>query len=263
MKARKSIGALALSAALVVGGAMPAFATPTDTTGADGKYQDWSVTKDVDDEGNMIAQEIEDGADGASSTPVYIDVKKSNINVAVPLELRFVAETAGGELLCPSDGVYGVWNYSMNTAVYVNKVEVSYNEDANRDGENWLLTTDDTKVGSGVEADTANLGNIMVKLVAPDATGGADSYVLDTENAKVPTRAAAWRIEKSNTATNDDGTYATGRAFPLNFEKASCLSSIVQDADAANLMSQGNGADKAAANAIRLKYTISTARPVA
>lgn len=263
MKATKSIGAIALSGALALGCAVPAFAAPTDTTGPDGKYKDWSVTKDLDENGNMIAEEIEDGKDGATSTPVYIDVKKSNINVAVPIELRLVAETAGGDLLCPSDGVYGVWNYSMNTAVYVNKVEVLYNEDANKDGEQWELVTDAAQVGSGVEAADAKLGNLMVKLNAPNAVGGADSYLLDVANAKVPTAANAWRIEKSDTATKDGETYATGKAFPLNFTAGACQSSIVQDADAANLMSQGNGADKTAANAIKLKYTISTAKPKA
>lgn len=262
MKARKSIGAVALAAALAVGCAAPAFAAPEDTIGGDGtKYENWSVTKDMDEDGRMISQEIEDGADGASDTPVYIDVKKSTINVAVPIELRLVAETAGGELLCPSDNVYGVWNYSTNTAVYVNKVEVEYNASFNKDGEKWELTTDSAKVGAGVEADTAELGNLMVTLNAPDAQSTGDSYVLDVAAPKVPTAEQAWKIEKGRIDTIDGQSVAAGKLFPLNFKADGCLSSIVQDADAANLFSQGNGADVTAADAFKLKYTISTAKP--
>lgn len=262
MKATKSIGAIALSGALALGCAVPAFAAP-DGPDADGNYNP-VVEWDEDESGDKVPQTIVDGADGASETPVYIDVKKSNINVAVPIELRLVAETAGGDLLCPSDGVYGVENFSMNTAVYVNKVEVVYNEDVNADGVNWELVTDATQVGSGVEAANAKLGNLMVTLAAPDAAGAADSYLLDVANPKVPTAANAWRIEKSGYITEGDGSQTpTGKMFPLNFTAGACQSSIVQDADAANLMSQGDGADKTAANAIKLKYTISTAKPKA
>ncbi len=258
-KTSKLFGAVALSAALAVGTAVPAFAAPQ--TNADGDFEpvvDWNK----DAEGNIDPEEIEDGADGASSTPVFIDVNKSNINVAVPIELRVVAESAGGNLLCPSDGVYGVWNYSTNTAVYINKVEVQYNDDANANGENWELVTDATQVGSGVEAANAKLGNLMVTLTAPDAA--ADTYVLDVAAAKVPTQAQPWKINKSGFVTEGDGTQTpTGTKFALNFDAAGSQSSIVQDADAANLMSQGNGADKTAANAFKLKYTISTAKPKA
>lgn len=260
-KTSKLFGAIALSAAMAVGTAVPAFAAPQ--TNADGDYEavvEWNE----DTDGNIIPEEIEDGADGATNTPVYIDVNKSNINVAVPIELRLVAETAGGNLICPSDGVYGVWNYSTNTAVYINKVEVGYNDDVNANGVNWELVTDSALVGDGVEATTAALGNLMVTLNAPNATGGADSYVLDVANPKVPTQATAWKVNKSGFVTEGDGSQTpTGTKFVLNFDQAGSQSSIVQDADAANLLSQGNGADKTAADAFKLKYTISTAKPKA
>ena len=239
-KTSKLFGAIALSAALTVGCAMPAFAAPQ--ANADGDYEavvEWNE----DTDGNIIPEEIEDGADGATNTPVYIDVNRSNINVAVPIELRLVAETAGGNLICPSDGVYGVWNYSTNTAVYINKVEVGYNDDVNANGVNWELVTDASLVGDGVEAATA---------------------ALDVDNPKVPTQATAWKVGKSGYTTEGDGSQTpTGTKFVLNFDQVGSQSSIVQDADAANILSQGDGASKAAADAFKLKYTISTARPKA
>lgn len=265
-KTSRLLGAVVLSAALAAGTAIPAFAAPQ--TGADGKYES-AVEWDKNADGSHKAKEVEDGADGASDTPVYIDVNRSNINVAVPMELRLVAETAGGSLICPTTGVYAVENWSTNAPVYINKVEVEYNAEVNADGANWALVQDATLVGDGVEAADAALGNLLVELSAPaaqDTTADSTPAVGDTytlkvgaENAKVPTRAKAWKIAKAGL----DGDNVIERTFPLNFTE-NCKSSIVQDADAANLLSQGDAeAGKTAADAFKLKYTISTSRPKA
>ncbi len=256
-KTSKLFGAIALSAAMAVGTAVPAFAAPQ--TNADGDPQP-VVTWDTDENGDIIPETIKDGTDGGADTPVYIDVKKSNIDVAVPIELRLVAETAGGSLICPSDNVYGVYNYSTNTAVYINKVEVEYNEEANINGTYWELVQDETIVGDGIEPPLSGplYGYLFVKLNAPAAVS-ADTYTLDVDNPKVPTQASAWKISKA-VDDGDGGVYE--KFFPLNFD-ASSASSVVLDADAANIFSQGDGAEKAAADAFKLKYTISTARPTA
>lgn len=264
-KTSKLFGAMALSAALAVGTAMPAFAAPDiDANGDPQPVVEWTT----DDDGNIKPDTIKDGSD--SSTPVYIDVKKSNINVAVPIELRLVAETAGGPLVCPSNDVYGVYNYSTNTAVYINKVETVYNEDANKDGANWLLVQDGALVGDGVESAIGGpaYGNLMVELSAPSASDTTaegtpvvgDTYTLKVgdDGAKIPTKAKAWKIAQAG----KDGDKVLQRFFPLNFTENS-KSSIVQDVDAANLFAQGDGADRAAADAFKLKYTISTSRPKA
>ncbi|WP_251213268.1 hypothetical protein [Adlercreutzia murintestinalis] len=256
-KTSKLLGSIALTAALALGTAVPAFAAPS--TDANGDFEP-VVTWNTDEDGNIVPETIKDGVDAGADTPVYIDVKRSNIDVAVPIELRLVAETAGGSLICPSDGVYSVINYSTNTAVYINKVEVQYNEEVNKDGVNWLLVQDSTLVGDGVEPALGGpaFGNLLVKLNAPGAVS-ADSYVLDVDNPKVPTQASAWKISK---AVDDGDGGIVEKRFPLNFD-ASSESSIVEDADAANIFSQGDGAEKAAADAFKLKYTISTARPIA
>lgn len=239
MKVKKSAGAkataVALSAALVAGAAVPAFATDAGDTEGD--------------------QKLNNTAD----TPVYIDVERAVLRVAVPMDLRMVASSAGGPLTCPSDDVYGIWNYSTNTAVYVKQVEAVYNDAVNKDGVNWRLVTDPSLVGHYRETDGADLANLMITMVAPEAQGGADAFALDASQPKIPAGTRTWRIGKADIA---DGSEAQGVMFPLNFQKDGCANSIVRDARLANRLSQGDkelGIDPAAA--FRLKFTITTARP--
>ena len=208
------------------------------------------------------AAALADTGTGSSTadTPVYLDVERAVLRVAVPMDLRLVAPAAGGALACPSDGVYGVWNYSTNTAVFINKVEAVYNERANAHGARWRLVDDASLVGPYRETDGAELANLMVVMEAPHAEGGADAFTLDAEHPTMPAADSAWRIGKAQPAAA--GAAVEGVMFPLNFQADACASSIVRDAPQALRMSQGDaalGIDPAAA--FRLRFPITTVRP--
>lgn len=250
MKMIRNVVAGALACAMVAGSGASAFATEA-------------------------AAEGPETLNTSGETPVYIDVDRAVLRVAVPVDLRLVASSAGGALTCPSDGAYGIWNYSTNVPVFVGKVEALYNEQVNPGGAQWRLVSDPALVGAYRETDGAELANVMVTLVAPDAKD--DSYVLDTATAKLPGvgDTTPWRIERATAAAADgaeadaaDGAEVDpapgvqGTFFPINFLGEGCANSIVGDAHRANRMSTGDeatGIDPAAA--FRVRFTITTARP--
>lgn len=100
-KTSKVFGAVALSAALAFGCALPAFADePYGTAIGDADVQ----TKQQGD---------------AVATDVKVATRVTNINVAVPLQVTIVAETASNQVLAPTAGlkhyVDGVYDSSATT----------------------------------------------------------------------------------------------------------------------------------------------------
>lgn len=83
----KTLGALALSATLAMGCAVPAFAADEYGTAV----------------GEAAVDKVEQGSSVA--TDVLVATRITNINVAVPLTVTIVADSAGNEVLHPSAGL--------------------------------------------------------------------------------------------------------------------------------------------------------------
>lgn len=189
------------------------------------------------------------GAEGSADTPVYLDVERAVLRVAVPMDVKMVAPAGGGSLACPSN--YGIWNCSTNVDVFVSKIEAAYSE-ANARGALWRIVDDSSLVGPGRETDGAELANVAITLRAQEAEGGADEVALDAEAAVLP--ASAWRVARAS--SEEDPTF-----FPIAFAEDSACS-IVRDAERAYRMSEGDAAlGIDAASAFRMKFTITTMRP--
>lgn len=189
------------------------------------------------------------GAEGSVDTPVYLDVERAVLRVAVPMDVKMVAPAGGGSLACPSN--YGIWNCSTNADVFVSKVEAAYS-DANARGALWRIVDDGSLVGAGRETDGAELANVAITLRAQEAEGGADEIALNASAPVLP--ASAWRIARA--ASEDEPTF-----FPIAFTEDSACS-IVRDAERAYRMSEGDAAlGIDAASAFRMKFTITTMRP--
>lgn len=110
-KSRQIFGAVALSAVLAFGTAVPAFA---------------NVVTDIDpteatDETEYSKENLADGA----STNVNIATYSSNYSVIVPLYAPFMLDTAGGTGIAPNN--YGIKNHG-DAAVFVTNVEWTMNE---------------------------------------------------------------------------------------------------------------------------------------
>lgn len=239
---KKMLGAVALSAALAIGTAVPAFA---ETTQYDQSYTDGSVKYGVDDNYQQIDKAdvakdqdgdgnrdgvavINDQEDGNSQTPVYIQTNIAQINVAVPTKLVFVAESIGGDMMVPSAGVYTIQNYTTKAPIYITDIEAAY---ADEEG-NWVLVDDATQVGEGVEAATAKRANLMVSMasdqdvngksvnfvIMPDAGNLIDASTTDTDPLK---------IDKSM----ENGSNVLPGELNFSFD---ARSSVVNDAQSAN-----------------------------
>lgn len=102
-KSSKILGSVALSAALVMGTAAPAFAdnteVPNDLTTGDRNVTNGSVT-------------LENTKENGASTVVTVSTYTSQLNVTVPLYLPIYLDTAGTDSMVPADGKYYIKNNS-------------------------------------------------------------------------------------------------------------------------------------------------------
>lgn len=127
-KSCRIFSAVALSAVLAMGTAMPAFANVVDDiTGDDLKDENNNAYVNAD--GNLNKDYWKDYdknalADGAS-TNVNISTYSSNYSVTVPLFAPFMLDTAGNEGIAPSN--YGIIN-GGEAAVFVTNVEWTMTE---------------------------------------------------------------------------------------------------------------------------------------
>lgn len=220
-KTNKIFGTVALSAALALGCAAPAFAANPTT---------WTPSVEPDP---LTAETINDG-DAASDVPFYVATNISQINVAVPTKVVFVAESAGGNVMTPSN--YKIQNFTTKSGVYVTDIQAA------QKGTQWLLTDDGTKVGDGVES-TAPFGHIKVEI----QSGSFSNTVMPGKNLLADTSGTVTplAITKAGTNSSDGSTIPSDLAFTFTGTK----SSIVNDARTAN---------SAEVNAFDLTYTVST-----
>ena len=177
-KTSKIMSAVALSAALAIGTAMPAFAATT-SKGTEGEMEmDGSAVK---------TEEVStDGESGETS--VHMKTEVSNISVTVPVKAYLYAETVGGNLGTPSKTAYRLVNTSTTTDAYIRSIAVD-----NTAASEWLLTTDTTKVGAGVQASGVTCGNILVNMAieyknSGNQTMSEPAFALDTAAAKTLTK---------------------------------------------------------------------------
>ncbi|WP_165062494.1 hypothetical protein [Adlercreutzia sp. ZJ154] len=159
-KTSKIFGAVALSAALAVGTVMPAFAA---VTGGDIEGSDMSKYNNATKAG--------------ITTNVKLKAEITNIDVAVPLNVVVVADSAGGFVSCPSvggknevDGAYKATGYRIenNSSFPVAVTNVKVAMDANATG--WTLKPASTD-GSTIATvnPTGAVGDLAMSLKPSDA----------------------------------------------------------------------------------------------
>lgn len=210
MKTSKILGTVALSAALAMGVAVPAFATDIDNT-------DDSVdtpgagfeTHAVTGKGEPITKDTKDNA----KTEINLRTETDVINCTLPLKMTVVAKVTGGPILCPSEKAYKIVNENEDSALYVTGVvaaldemwEPASNHYDSTDSVNAPTATDKYgKVSMGLQAGTEN---------AVELVGG--NKVLSASDAASKVN---WKIAKKVSGATDN---VLGLALSGNSSKIS------------------------------------------
>lgn len=146
MKSKKTLlGALALSAALVVGAAVPALAAEGSDT--------------------ALTAETADGSKTGTTVKIATMGDSDQVSVTVPLSMTVVAKTAGGDLITP-DG-YKIVNGSSSAV----KVTPSYT--LSTAGFNMKITDSAANTGSEAEAPFGFDGYLLMTLTPAEGVGTA------------------------------------------------------------------------------------------
>ncbi len=214
-KASKLFGAMALSAALTAGCALPAFADDPYKPGEGQGGTSWdSTTWDPNDRETFPSigtdgtdQEMADAVTdnkGTTSSNVWVDTFIDNLSVTVPLNVKVMAKASGGELKAvPSTGIvswkpgttasgkgYRIENWSgLDVKVVGISSDDTIAENQFQGGAVWKLVPSTTAVdGAGYTATgkKADLALTLSPSAAANATGtnifqlgGAVSELLD------------------------------------------------------------------------------------
>lgn len=189
-KSSKILGSVALSAALVMGTAAPAFAdqpngvnVPTDRT-----TDDWTLSNNSVDLTN-------DKADGAS-TVVTVSTYTSQLNVTVPLYLPVWLDTSGAAngAVVPTPGAYFIENSSpiditVSTATYKNS------------------GTAGLQIGTNLAVDnTYNLSLTPQAGTGADYNNSAKVFSMSNQGANTAAVGASlnWKIAKGSDTNGDN-----------------------------------------------------------
>ncbi|WP_165063081.1 hypothetical protein [Adlercreutzia sp. ZJ154] len=203
MKAtKKAFGAVALSAALAMGTAVPAFAAnAVDTIANNGSMIDNGTTP----------VNVMDASTPNVGTDINVKVNIDQIKVAVPIEMTIVAGTNGGTLKCPSAGNmtkagstvnmtgYRLENYS-SFPISVNSVTAAETKSTD-----WkLLATDTTTTVAAV----GNIGDLFLELKIPATppAGGAGNAATGVTNTIVNLKTGAAETAGASGAPATPGT---------------------------------------------------------
>lgn len=152
-KTSKLFGTMALSAALALGCAMPAFAAEPYGTSVD----ETTGPENVKQGSNV-------------STDVHVATRITNINVAVPLNVTIVADAASNEVLAPTSGLKhytdGAFDASATTGYRIENYSpfpVKITDIATQDTSDgaWVLTADDV---IGEEAKAGKIGDLNLTI---------------------------------------------------------------------------------------------------
>ncbi|WP_165060925.1 hypothetical protein [Adlercreutzia sp. ZJ154] len=190
-KTSKLIGALGLSAALIVGTALPAFAVESDENGI--------VTAGTD------VSSTDSAGQTTGETTVYMAATQTQISATIPLAIAVYAPSAGGELTTPRESAYTITNNSENAKLYVSKVESTLLPEApsNTSDVNWTAAKESTldealstlpttaynstsnfiTISGSNAAASAKYGTVFVNLTAGQLSDKAYDEVTKTEKA--------------------------------------------------------------------------------
>lgn len=114
---KKMLGALALSAVLAMGMAVPAFADPEAVV--QGNATD--NTSDTEFENTMDDQNKRTGV-GTGNTDVYLQAVSNQVNATIPLKVYAVADIDGGDMVMPEKQYYKITNNSTAGELFVTKI---------------------------------------------------------------------------------------------------------------------------------------------
>lgn len=178
-KTGKLFGMMAITTALALGTAMPAFAAE--------KYG-----VDVSGEKSTATEQ-----GGSVATDVKIATRVTNINVAVPLTVTIVADSGSGDVLAPSAGLknYTAGALSSTTGYRIENyspfpVKVSNIETKDTSDGKWaLLSASDVTDGTLIDDATmyGRTGDLLLKLVPSDPKNekeGANQVALNEGNQR-------------------------------------------------------------------------------
>lgn len=230
-KTSKIFGAIALSAALAMGTAVPAFAAPEwnddkdvpQNVEADDLLTKESNNKTTTNGGDLATGETDKDTGkmttekntGASKVRVLSDA--GQISATIPIMVYVVADTTGGELLVtptgnaprnPGDtgsqfinyGGYRIENYSQDTAIRIAGITVV---EENSGTYTWEYTNDSSHLGKGKEAPSGKVGYIELTITPNSESESSatmitlkkdDSQAAFLENAS---RIDNWSISKA------------------------------------------------------------------
>lgn len=199
-KTSKLFGAVACSAALAIGCAMPAFAVEEAPAGTNPEA---SVSTDVE-------KFTTDNNVTTASTSVDVLYQAKQIKAEVPLKVTIVASGApgtAGDVLAPKASEYKITNTGTDTTSYakikVSKVDTTV--DANGD---WAL------VNAVTTSTPASKGELALTLKG--STGGAETVNLF--NALSGSQSATWEASPTNTASEPTAVelQLAGKSNPTN-----------------------------------------------
>lgn len=219
------VGAVALSAALVLGCATPAFA-------------------EVSASGDTAFDQAAGAATGDQTTVVQLEATTTQINATVPVTVVVSAKIEGGKMITPSAGAYKIVNNSTAGSLYVTSAAGTLVAGEWSDAASTDAAAD--TAAPRPEGDTAKYGSVVVTLTS-GALGEAD---VDTGVVELGTTTnepitlagltktdikaeSPWVIEKATVA--DGATKGTELGLKLA-ARGSALADLTTASDAVKLM---------------------------
>ncbi len=242
-KSSKVLGSVALSAALVMGTAVPAFADTlsTETDGSNPTSEDASKQTEVDASfdtaagtakgaannfsaiDTMAANKAYSGESGmnGASTVVNVSTYTSQISVTVPLTLPVQLDTAGGVGYAPSEGHYYIANNStiplkVSNATYAIKKDST---DWNFCDESYFNLTSTSAANLRAPMGTVSKGSFVLRLTAQSYNESANTYTDISGSAFVTTGTSANNYNHGNTPLKDWNIAAAASTDPSDAKK--------------------------------------------
>lgn len=154
MKKNTMIGTLALSAALAMGTAIPAFAAES------------------------VGEDLGDFTDANNSTTtVQLEAVASQINATIPLNVTVVADIDGAEqMITPSQGAYKIVNKSTSGKLFVTGVEATLSNTSSNVKWNAADSDDPATVSpTPVTTPAAKYGSVCLTLTSGELKEGTGS----------------------------------------------------------------------------------------
>lgn len=256
-KSRKIFGAVALSAVLAFGTAVPAFADNNNMTGAD-----VANTTDL----TNINQNNRSG-----STTVQIATYSSHYSVTLPLKLPFMLDQQGGAGVAPTG--YYIQNNGDQAAVEVWSVEWNLEQTANSNGSNKYYTfganaglaSNSTKI-KWSNGTTPSFGSFVVTAQSDNKTANANGNFETTATLKSGTSDTgdnASFIAIDGTTSKDGALYGFKKFNDGDWTIAKAVNPTTPTKDTITLAISGtqlSNADETIRDVARLVYTIGPKR---